>query len=112
VRDAVADRYIETEVMANFSFRLISMQVAGQVPNYEASVSKVFGSEMGQRWANTTTKVFGLYTNIWDPDDPRAPMHASAAQSYVFGVSGTIVSGTSEIQRNVIATRGLGLPRG
>ena len=54
---------------------------------------------------------FGLYSNLWDEDDPRAPMSARATRSYVFSVPSTIAGGTSEIQRNIIATRGLGLPR-
>ncbi len=112
IRDQVASHAIEAEVLFNFSFRIISIQNAGQVPNYEASISKLFGSELMQRLANTGTKVFGLYANIWDDNDPHAPMMASFTQSHVLGVSATIASGTSEIQRNVIATRGLGLPRG
>jgi alkylation response protein AidB-like acyl-CoA dehydrogenase len=112
LRDAVAQHAIEAEVMFNFSFRIISIQHAGQVPNYEASVSKLFGSELMQRLANTGTKVFGLHSNLWDEQDERSPMMASFTHNHVQGVSATIASGTSEIQRNVIATRGLGLPRG
>ena len=49
----VAERYIETDVMFNFSFRIISMQDRGLIPNYEASVSKLFNSEMNQKIAMT-----------------------------------------------------------
>ena len=111
LRGALAQHSIETEVLFNFSFRIISTQHAGQVPNYEASISKLFGSELMQRLANTGTKVFGLYSNLWDEENERAPMMASFTHNHVQGVSATIASGTSEIQRNVIATRGLGLPR-
>ena len=111
-RLAIADRYIEVDVMFNFSFRIISMQTRGMVPNYEASVSKLFNSEMSQKIALTGTRVFGLYANIYDAKDERAPMEASMSTSYLRSVSSTIAAGTSEIQRNIIATRGLGLPRG
>ena len=57
-------------------------------------------------------KVFGLYGMLWDEDDPRAPMEARATRAYVLTIPQTIAGGTSEIQRNIIATRGLGLPRG
>ena len=57
-------------------------------------------------------KVFGLYGNLWDADDPRAPFEARFTKGWVRGVPGTIAGGSSEVQRNVIATRGLGLPRG
>jgi alkylation response protein AidB-like acyl-CoA dehydrogenase len=112
IRHEIADRYIETEVMYNFSFRIISMQDKGLIPNYEASTSKLFNSELSQRLANTGVKTYGLHSNIWDEDDERAPLKASFIQSYVGSVSATIAAGTSEIQRNIIATRGLGLPRG
>ena len=112
IRHEIADRFIETEVMYNFSFRIISMQDKGLIPNYEASTSKLFNSELVQRLANTGVKTFGLHSNIWDDKDERAPLKASFIRSYVSGVSATIAAGTSEIQRNIIATRGLGLPRG
>ena len=108
----VADRYIETDVMFNFSFRIISMQDRGLIPNHEASVSKLFNSEMSQKIALTGTRIFGLYSNIWDRKDERAAMKSSMTTSYLQSVSATIAAGTSEIQRNIIATRGLGLPRG
>ena len=110
-RDKVADRWIESEVMFNFSFRIISIQASGGLPNYEASTAKIAGSELRQRSANTGMKVFGLYANLWNTDEPRAPMHAQFSQQYVHSVVGSIGGGSNEIQRNIIATRGLGLPR-
>ena len=112
IRHELAEGYIESEVQFNFSFRIISMQNAGMIPNYEASTAKMFASELRQRLARTGTKVFGLNSNIWDREDPRAPMGGQFTRTYVSSVSGTIAGGSSEIQRNVIATRGLGLPRG
>ena len=66
VRAELADRYIESEVGFNFSFRIISMQAAGIIPNHEASTSKMFLSELSQRIAQTGVKMFGLYSNLWD----------------------------------------------
>ncbi|MCA9826732.1 MAG: hypothetical protein KC479_15265, partial [Dehalococcoidia bacterium] len=103
----VAERYIETDVMFNFSFRIISMQDRGLIPNYEASVSKLFNSEMNQKIAMTGTRVFGLYGQIHDTKDDRAPMGSKLTNQYLVSVSATIAAGTSEIQRNIIATRGL-----
>jgi alkylation response protein AidB-like acyl-CoA dehydrogenase len=108
----VADRFIESEIMYNFSFRIISMQARGLIPNYEASTSKLYNSELVQRLANTGVKVFGLYSNVWDKKSEYAAVDAKFTQRYVSSVSATIAAGTSEIQRNIIATRGLGLPRG
>jgi len=112
LRLEVADRYIETEVGSNFSFRIISMQNRGLIPNYEASTAKMFISEAGQRLQRTGTKLFGLYSNLWEPSDPRSPAKSAFTQGYVMSVPATIAAGSSEIQRNIIATRGLGLPRG
>jgi len=122
LRGLLADRYIETNVGLQFSLIIISMQASGQVPNHEASVAKLFMSERGQAVARTGTQVFGLYSNLW-PDDgdtsPRAiatahyaPMGAHHTTASVMSIPSTIAGGTSEIQRNIIATRGLGLPRG
>ncbi|MDA0270848.1 MAG: acyl-CoA dehydrogenase family protein [Chloroflexi bacterium] len=112
LRHEVAQEYIETEVQFNFSFRIVSMQAKGLIPNYEASTAKLFNSELNQKLARTGTKVFGLYSHIWEEKDKYAPMDAKFTHSYVSSVSSTIAAGTSEIQRNIIATRGLGLPRG
>ena len=112
IRLDIADRYIESEVLFNFSFRIISMQHRGLIPNYEASTSKLYNSELVQRLANTGVKTFGLHSNIWDGKSPHAAFRAAFTHTYVSSVSATIAAGTSEIQRNIIATRGLGLPRG
>ena len=119
LRHDVADRHIETEVLFNFAFRIVSMQARGLVPNYEASMNKMYGSELAQRVGRTGTKVFGLYSNIWQ-DQPKWGDRATKQSAigsrfthlYVRTVPLTILSGSNEIQRNVIATRGLGLPRG
>jgi alkylation response protein AidB-like acyl-CoA dehydrogenase len=111
-RASIADRYIETEVQFNFSLRIISMTAAGQIPNYEASTSKLFNSELNQALARTGIGTFGLHGNLWDDESGRAPLNGRFTQSYVSTLSSTIAGGTSEIQRNIIATRGLGLPRG
>ena len=112
VRAEIADRYVETEVGFNFAFRIISMQASGVIPNYEASTSKMFASELGQRIARTGIKMFGLYSNLWDPEAELTPYGARFIQNYFHLIPSTIAGGSSEIQRNIIATRGLGLPRG
>ncbi len=110
VRLEISDRFIETDVLHSFALRTASLQAREQMPNYEASVNKLFGSEVHQALARTGTKAFGLYGGIWDR--ARAPLQAFFVRDYVGSAAHTIFSGSSEIQRNVIATRGLGLPRG
>jgi alkylation response protein AidB-like acyl-CoA dehydrogenase len=106
-RAEVADRRVEVEVTRMLSMRIISIQENGGVPNYEASIAKLFTSELNQRMARTAMKALGLQGQA-----PRKPQHARWMQSYLRTVSATIAGGTSEIQRNIVATRGLGLPRG
>ncbi len=111
LRARIADRWTETEVSYNFSLRIASMQAAGLVPNYEASMGKMFGSEIGQEIYRTGVRTFGLYSNLW-PGDSLAPLDGKHTHGYVRSIPSTIAGGSSEIQRNIIATRGLGLPRG
>ncbi|MDA0364929.1 MAG: acyl-CoA dehydrogenase family protein [Chloroflexi bacterium] len=108
----LADRYIEAAVARTLSQRIISMQARGIVPNYEASMTKVFGTELGQRIYRTAVKLMGAYGALTDRESAWTPMRARWSTLHLRSVAFTIEGGTSEIQRNVIATRGLGLPRG
>ena len=112
LRNEIAERWIETETLFQFSFRIISMQTAGLVPNYEASTAKLFASELSQRLALTATRVFGIHANHWAPTAGIGAPASTFTRNYIAMVPATIRGGTSEVQRNVIATRGLGLPRG
>ena len=67
--------------------------------------------ELLQRVARTGTRTLGLYGNLYS-GEPRAPLLGEFPYRYVSSVSSTIAGGTSEIQKGIIATRGLGLPRG
>ncbi len=105
------DRWIEADIARLFSHLNNSIQDKGMVPNHEASMSKLFTTELNQRIAKTTLKLFGLYGLLWDRKRDEA-MKGRAATGYLSSVSSTLAGGTSEIQRNIIATRGLSLPRG
>jgi alkylation response protein AidB-like acyl-CoA dehydrogenase len=111
LRVAFADRWTEAEVAKLFSYRIVTMQAHNLVPGYEASTAKLYTSELNQRIALTALRLYGLFGNLWDEDRSEADS-GEAARRYLASVSSTIAGGTSEIQRNIIATRGLGLPRG
>ena len=108
VKMELADRYIEAAAARLMSYRVVTMQAKGLIPNHEASMTKLFSSELSQRISRTGMKVLGLYGQLWGDE---APMKGRYESSYMTSLSSTIAGGTSEIQRNIIATRGLGLPR-
>ncbi len=109
IRSELADRMVEVNVGTFLAYRVATMQAQGLLPNHEASASKLFGSELGQRIARTGMHLLGMAGQLRG-ESSRADI--DQAQNYLYTVSGTIAAGTSEIQRNIMATRGLGLPRG
>ena len=108
LRYELADRAVEAEIARLMSYRVISMQNAGQIPNKEASIAKLYSSELEQRIALTAFKTVDMYGQLLDKG---APLNSSIARMHLYAVAVTIGGGTSEIQRNIIAMRGLGMPR-
>jgi alkylation response protein AidB-like acyl-CoA dehydrogenase len=113
----LVDRQVEAEAARLMSYRVISLQNRGQVPNHEASAVKIYAGELHQRTMNTAVKIAGMYGQLdrgdrSQPDSAASRYGAKWAGGYLRGVAQTIAGGTSEINRNIIATRGLGLPRG
>jgi len=110
-RVKIADTATELIVARYLGYRVTWMQSKGLVPNYESSISKAFGTELQQRNARRGINMLGLFGNL-AKGEARAPMGGEYSHLYLSTVSATIAGGTSEINRNIIATRGLGLPRG
>ena len=110
IRHEIAERAIEARIAVLMSYRVVSMQAKGLIPNQEASVTKLFGSELAQRIARTAMQVAGAYGQLRE-GSPRAPLGGRIDAWYRIAVGSTIAGGTSEIQRSVIAQRGIGLPR-
>ena len=106
----IADRAIEAEVESMLSYQVISMQSRGLVPNKESSIAKLFSSELDMRIAATAMKALGLYGSL-KRGSPYVQLSGRAESMYLYATTSTVGGGTSEIQRNIIAARGLGLPR-
>jgi alkylation response protein AidB-like acyl-CoA dehydrogenase len=111
LRPGLAEAAIEIEVARWLAYRVAWLQGQGRVPNAEASMAKVFGTEMQQRMANFAINLLGLYGPLrrgsrW------ARLRGYLEFKYLWQVAFSIFAGTNEIQRTIIATRGLGLPRG
>jgi len=111
VRHRLAEMAIEFQVGRLLSYRVAWLMGQGKVPNYEASMAKVYGSELSQRVTATALQVLGLSGQL-APGSRGAPLRGQLLKAYLSAVSDTIRGGTSEVQRNIIALRGLGLPRG
>jgi alkylation response protein AidB-like acyl-CoA dehydrogenase len=107
----LAELAIETEVAQLLSHRIVWMASRGQVPNYEASVAKTFTTELEQRIANFGMHLLGLYGQLAE-GSKWAALEGRIQYEYLWTVGVTIYAGSNEIQRNIIATRGLDLPRG
>jgi alkylation response protein AidB-like acyl-CoA dehydrogenase len=115
LRTELADRWIEISVAQWLSARVVFLQAAGEQTTMPASIAKLYATELKQRLTNTLMKVLGLRGMLWDGTGGPASDHGLAAlhvtTQYMNSVGSTIGAGTSEIQRNVIAGRGLDLPR-
>jgi alkylation response protein AidB-like acyl-CoA dehydrogenase len=97
------------------AYRLLNLWAAsngedGRLSPVHANVNKLTWSEMDIRLHQLALKLLGERGELWE-DAPDAAGGAHWMQDYLFSLAGTIYAGTSEIQRNLIAERGLGLPR-
>ena len=110
-RTKLADFVVANGVGRYLGYRIGYIQATGRVPNYEASVVKIYQSELGQKIYNFGISMLGL-SGQFRPEQENAPLGGQMMEQYLQSVPSTIYSGSNEIQRNVIATRGLGLPRG
>lgn len=111
VRSLMADRYIDCEVARLMAYNVAYMQSQDLIPTKEASMSKVFGSETVQRVTEASLDILGMYGTL-SREEKWAPLKGRVQEHWMNAFAGTIAAGTSEIQRNIIAGRGLGLPRG
>ena len=109
-QNGVADVAINIEVSRMLSLRVLSMQQGGLAPNHEASIAKMFSSELSQRFARFGVNVMGSFGAL-RKGDRYAQMKGWFTEQYMSSVPATIAGGSSEIQRGIVATRGLGLPR-
>jgi alkylation response protein AidB-like acyl-CoA dehydrogenase len=111
IRGRLAEICIEIDIAKYLSYRVASMQQSGKIPNYEATIAKMYSSELGQRLSNTGMQLLGLYGQI-HPKSKYAKIKGLTERYYQMSVAETIAGGTSEVMRSVAAIRGLGLPRG
>jgi len=110
VRARIARAVTELEVARMLQRRVISAALRERVPTVEASEYKLYMNECGKRVANAALDLLGA-EGVLRAGEDGAPLGGRFERSYRYTVVDTIGGGTSEIQKNIIASRGLGLPR-
>jgi len=110
-RADVASLYVDSQGLMLMGYRGFSKFLKGRSAP-EHSLLKLFGGETVQRIMLTGTEAQGVASLDDAAGGPKVHRTGSWATSYLRSFGGTIPGGTSEIQRNIIAERVLGLPRG
>ena len=108
LRQRLAQAYIEDRLVTLTRQRAAARRRAGQAPGPEASISKLFFSEHTQRLQNLAVDLEGTAGQAW-PDGDR--WLQNTVWSFLRVRSKTIAGGTSEVQRNILGERVLGLPK-
>ena len=109
LRERIAELEIAWRAGRGLIYRVAAMLSEGRVPNFEAAVAKTFCTSLEQRITDLVSRICGA-AGALDPSDPRAPLAGRAARTLLYAPAYTIQGGTNNILRNIIATRGLGLP--
>ncbi len=110
LRQRIAQSLIELELFKLHNWRVLTSVLRHGKPGPESSLVKLFWSEMSQRLHDTAMDLLGPRAQLWRGDSHSVD-NGRWARSYLYYRSCTIFAGTSEVQRNVIAERVLGLPR-
>lgn len=105
-----AELEAECEIAHLLHYRVTWMQSKGMVPNYESAMSKMYSFELHQRISEFGMEVAGPFSQL-TADSDKAPMFGRIPSCYLRSFGYSLEQGTSEIDRDVIAQRGLGLPR-
>lgn len=102
---------VELEVGRLWVYKVAWLMNQGKVPNWEAALSKCFGTELEQEIAETVLGLLGAHGLLMS-GAPGMPLASRAARAALYAPAYTIQGGTANILRNIIAHRGLGLPPG
>ncbi len=110
VRHALADLRARYEAARLLNYRVLSLQASGGVPTVEAAIARVHNTQLEQRVGHVGLELLGLPGQLTH-DAPEAPLGGLVWRQWVRNIPTTVAAGTLEIQKSIIAERGLGLPR-
>jgi alkylation response protein AidB-like acyl-CoA dehydrogenase len=111
VRQKLAAAYIDSHAMKYTALRNLTRVLRGGDPGPEGSIEKLFWSEMYQRMLETAVELEGPFAQL-QKGSRHAVEDGIWPHLFLYSRGRTIAAGSSEIQRNIIAERILGLPRG
>jgi alkylation response protein AidB-like acyl-CoA dehydrogenase len=110
LRDRVVRCWLDAEAYTLDTYRTVSRLLEGGKIGAEASLNKIFWSELDLRMHQCALDILGERSELL-PEAPSARGVGDWLDGYLFALSGPIYAGTNEIQRNLIAERILGLPK-
>jgi alkylation response protein AidB-like acyl-CoA dehydrogenase len=110
VRERLARLVVDNEVMRANGIRTLANFADGKVPGPESSIEKIYWSEFDRRFREAALDLLGAGGQLLR-QSPGARTDVDWAREFLWSRAGTIYSGSSEIQRNIIAKRVLGLPQ-
>ena len=110
-RQKLAQSWMDVEIFRLHNARTLTRLSRGEQIGPESSVVKLFWTEMSQRLYENAGSILGM-DGLVTPEDPSAVDRGRWARGILWSRAASIAGGTSEIQRNIIAERVLGLPRG
>ena len=111
LRQKLAAMSIYAQVFKSFSLRALSDSLHQRFNPHMSAAMKLFSTELNQRFSETGVDMLGAYGALWQGDE-HTPDNGTWSYQYLYDRSATIAGGTSEVQRNIVAHRVLGLPRG
>jgi alkylation response protein AidB-like acyl-CoA dehydrogenase len=111
LRQKLAQSYIEVEILKYNIYRSATQIMRSGKPGPESSITKLFWSEMDRRQKEAGMEMLGMYSQLVR-GSRRAVDNGRWQRAFLWSRAGTIYAGSSEIQRNIIAERVLGMPKG
>lgn len=107
-RQRLSDLAIRAQIIRASGYRAMTDDLRGRRNPQMSAGMKLLSTELSQRFSEAGVDLLGAHGQLWEHD---APDHGRAAHQFLDDRSATIAGGTSEVQRNIVAQRVLGLPR-